>query len=132
MPIPGVGRTVLPSRVQVVNAFPVELSFAMTVDKSQGQTMDYAIIALSERRANKCNFDYASVYVAFSRVRHKHNLRLLLRGNTGVAKSNWLSYLVSLKPNKATEAFFAGFDNRSANWTNLKWNERIALHNYSS
>ena len=132
IPIPGVGGSILPSRLVLLNAFPIELAFAMTVDKSQGQTMDYAIIALSNRRANKCNFDYASVYVAFSRVRHKANLRLLLRGNNYVSKINWLDYLNHLQPNKATKAFFEGFDNGNRQWVNRNWNEKLALEAYNT
>ena len=128
-PIPGVPGSSLPSRVRILNEYPVELSFAMTVEKSQGQTLDYAIIALGGRRGQKCQFDYASVYVAFSRVREKSQVRLLLKQDNVRAKREALLYLPLLKPNKATKAFFSGFEANPIAWEHRVWDQPIALKN---
>ena len=132
MPIRGIPGSILPSRIRLLNEYPIELSFAMTVEKSQGQTMECAIIALSGRRAQKCQFDYASVYVAFSRVRHKNNIRLLLKQGNGRDKKDALMYLRLLQPNKATFAFFEGFKNQKAPWNSQTWNKNIAFDAYLS
>lgn len=48
---------------------PVRLAFAMTINKSQGQTFD--VVGAYFR---KPAFTHGQVYVAFSRVRSKQNL----------------------------------------------------------
>ena len=132
MPIPGVGRSTLPSRVRLTNFYPLEMSFAMTVEKAQGQTMNHVIIALSDRRANKCRFDYSSVYVAFSRVRDKNNLRILL-STSNEHIPNWsMLYLEHLKPSKSTFAFFAGYNSHCHHWQTDHWNEEKAYSYYNA
>ena len=131
MPLHGIGDYVLPSRVQKENYFPHEMTFAMTVEKSQGQTMDHAILSLSARHASSCNFDYMSAYVALSRVKDKSNIRLLLTGLTKIQKISSMSYLTALEPSKATYAFFAGFD-PTTDWKTVKWNATNALAAYLS
>ncbi|XP_060846458.1 ATP-dependent DNA helicase PIF1-like [Rhopalosiphum padi] len=51
--------------------FPVRLSFAMTINKSQGQTFDRVGLLLSVPV-----FTYGQLYVAFSRVRNAQSVRV--------------------------------------------------------
>ena len=44
--------------------FPVKLAFAMTINKSQGQTFEYVGVDLTEEV-----FSHGQLYVAFSRAR---------------------------------------------------------------
>ena len=51
--------------------FPVRLSFAMTINKSQGQTFDRVGILLPSPV-----FTHGQLYVAFSRVRNAQSVRI--------------------------------------------------------
>jgi len=53
--------------------FPVKLAFAMTINKSQGQTFDKVGIDLC-----KDVFNHGQLYVAFSRVRSWQALKVYL------------------------------------------------------
>ena len=110
-PIPA-GRGFQVSRVQVSAHFPVEPGFSITIHKSQSRTLRKVIIALSEHAVAAANLQYASVYVAMSRVRKSAHIRLLLhdRGHS----TPWMSllYLSRVKPDKYIKPFFAGFGQR--------------------
>ncbi|XP_027077088.2 uncharacterized protein [Coffea arabica] len=54
--------------------FPVSLCFAMTINKSQGQTLDFVGIYLKEPV-----FSHGQLYVAMSRARTAEKLKILLR-----------------------------------------------------
>ena len=56
--------------------FPIELAFAMTINKSQGQTLDKIGIYL-----NKPVFTHGQLYVALSRVRSASNIRIYITQN---------------------------------------------------
>ena len=57
--------------------FPVQLSFAMTIHKSQGQTLDNVLIYLQ-----KPAFQHGQLYVALSRGKSKSNIKVFLDGRT--------------------------------------------------
>ena len=58
--------------------FPIQLGFAMTVEKAQGQTLECVIVALSECNITLTNFRYSCLYVAMSRVHEARQLHILL------------------------------------------------------
>ncbi|XP_057720182.1 uncharacterized protein LOC130934650 [Arachis stenosperma] len=64
--------TVIPFKFQH-RQFPVSLSFAMTINKSQGQTL--STVGLFLRRPVFC---HDQLYVALSRVRNRNGLKILL------------------------------------------------------
>jgi len=53
--------------------FPIRLAFAMTINKSQGQTLNYVGISLTESV-----FTHGQLYVAVSRVTDGANLRMIV------------------------------------------------------
>ena len=53
--------------------FPVRVAFAMTINKSQGQTFGRVGVDLT-----RDVFSHGQLYVAFSRVRNLSSLRVLL------------------------------------------------------
>ena len=55
---------------------PINLAFAITVNKAQGQTLDFAGVDLR----TPC-FAHGQLYAALSRVRRKNNLFVLADGN---------------------------------------------------
>ena len=68
-----------PSRRQ----FPVRLAFAMTINKSQGQTFDRIGVYLPQPV-----FSHGQLYVAFSRVRRMEDVCVMLeRDDAGVTRN---------------------------------------------
>ena len=63
-----------PSKVLLGAFFPVEPAFAITVHKSEGQTMSHIIIALSPCPITACQFNYEQFHVAFSRVEEDEHM----------------------------------------------------------
>lgn len=57
--------------------FPVCLAFAMTINKSQGQTLPHVGIYLPEPV-----FSHGQLYVAMSRVQARNNIKILTTGST--------------------------------------------------
>jgi hypothetical protein len=99
----------LPSKATLKKYFPIKPAFAIVVHKSEGQTMRRVIIALSSCKAMGCDFTYAQVHVAFSRVRQGEHIRLLLTGDTEVEQWQSILYLSSLCPTPSVEYYFSGF-----------------------
>ena len=62
--------------------FPVRLAFAMTINKSQGQTFDKIGILLREPV-----FSHGQLYVAFSRVRSFDSVKVLIKNSSRQGKS---------------------------------------------
>ena len=56
---------------------PLRLAFAITINKSQGQTMDRVAIYLPEPV-----FSHGQLYVAFSRVRAKQDVKVLIKNTS--------------------------------------------------
>lgn len=57
--------------------FPIRLAFAMTINKSQGQTLDFVGIYLREPV-----FSHGQLYVALSQAKNSNNVRILIRPPT--------------------------------------------------
>ncbi|CAL1359594.1 unnamed protein product [Linum trigynum] len=68
--------------------FPVEVSYAMTINKSQGQTLDIVGVYLP-----KPVFSHGQLYVAVSRVRSADGLHILI-DNDGEAAQNYTRNIV--------------------------------------
>jgi ATP-dependent DNA helicase PIF1 len=63
--------------------FPIRLSFAMTVNKAQGQTIPNAGIYLPEPV-----FSHGQLYVALSRSTARNNVKILVLPNSDTKKKN--------------------------------------------
>jgi ATP-dependent DNA helicase PIF1 len=63
--------------------FPIRLSFAMTVNKAQGQTIPNARIYLPEPV-----FSHGQLYVALSRSTARKNVKILVIPDAGNKKKN--------------------------------------------
>jgi hypothetical protein len=63
--------------------FPIRLAFAMTINKSQGQTLDFVGLYLLSV------FSHGQLYVAMSRVKTPTSLKVLIaRNNDSNSTSN--------------------------------------------
>jgi hypothetical protein len=115
------------SKIRINQQFPLELAFAITVNKSQGRTIGHVILALSYNPAQGCNMGLQEIYVALSRVRVKGNIRLLLKGATPAEKRFSLAYINNIRPDITVDCFFAGFQNDGSKpWTEVEWDESVA------
>jgi hypothetical protein len=129
----GVKGKFRPCRVNVQQLFPIDLNFVITVNRSQGQTLGKVILAISERNAGYLNFKYAGIYVAFSRVKNKEDIRLLLCGKTEASRWGSIAYVTTLKPGPSFFAVVGGFrKNGGDGWMEDKWDknlcQKIMLH----
>lgn len=96
----------------VVRNFAVELGFAITYHKVQGQTLEKVIVDVSKRPFLP-HVDYHGFYVAISRVRHGSDLRIIppaCHGDDGD-----LDHLLQLKPWPELTAWLSAFDTEG-NW----------------
>ena len=108
----------------VLPHFPVEMAFAITVNKAEGQTLkDGVIVAISQRA--RFNFSHAALYVALSRVEKSVDMRLLVSGMTEEQKQDSLLYLEKLRPKPSVPALFTGY---GGTWSESDW----ASNEYSS
>jgi hypothetical protein len=113
--------------------FPIDSGFAITVNRSQGQTLDHVILAISRRDVFGCNFRYNGIYVAFSRVRDRKNIRLLLIGDTIPQKWNSVLYIPNLKPDLMCHLVLCGWQNHGGNrWQTDEWSCVLARRAYET
>ena len=110
------------SKVFVKNFFPVEPGFAITIYKAQGRTIPKVILAISKREGHGCGLNYRSIYVAFSRVKDRNDIRLLLIDHDRSS----LQYLTKLKADPCNLAFVEGFDEKGG-----KYNLNKVLQKYA-
>jgi hypothetical protein len=121
-----------PSRVSIKQCFPIDLDFVITVNRSQGQTLKKVILAISKRKCSQCNFKYAGIYVAFSRVRTKDDIRLLLTGNTDSQKWGSVTYIERLRPGPAFFSVIRGFRKLGGTgWIHDRWEKRYCKAAYN-
>ena len=130
VPIPG-GQTYRQSKVNIHQHFPFYLNFVITVNRSEGQTMDNVILAISHREGLKYNFSYLALYVALSRVREGANIRLLVVGDSHFERCMSLDYVTSLKPPIESYALLEGFRKRGGpGWEKDMWRPEVAYSAY--
>jgi len=111
-----------PFKVTIQQRFPIDLDFAITVNRSQGQTLDNVILAISKRDLPSCDFRYSGIYVAFSRVKSKENIRLLLVGNSESVKWESIRYITNLRPDPFCQAVLDGWSRQgSGDWLTDEW-----------
>lgn len=120
-----------PSRVVIQHIFPLQPTFALTIDKAQGQTIKRVIIALSKRKLSITDFQYACLYVALSRVKMRQHIRIILTDEDN-KDLQWQSllYINSLQRDPSIDAFFEGFPTRQQNWKNIVWNKDKAIRKW--
>ncbi|RYR48504.1 hypothetical protein Ahy_A07g034526 [Arachis hypogaea] len=63
--------------------FPIIVSFAMTINKSQGQTLSHVGLCFP-----KPIFTHDQLYVALSRVKSKRGLKVLLMNHVGISANS--------------------------------------------
>ncbi|XP_020970185.1 ATP-dependent DNA helicase PIF6-like [Arachis ipaensis] len=66
--------------------FPIIVSFAMTINKSHGQTLSHVRLYLS-----KPVFTHSQLYVALSRVKSKRDLKVLLINHVGMSANSTIN-----------------------------------------
>ena len=105
--------------------FPLVMNFAMTVNKSEGQTLPRVIIAMSKRP--NFNFTYAGLNVGCTRVRHSADMRSFVCGESDGAKQITVAYIEKLKSDPSIEAYFAGFGSfNPQTWTTREFDKHKA------
>ena len=98
-------------KVNILEPIPFELGFAMTIHKAQGRTLQRIIIDLTDRKTFYSKMKLAAVYVAFSRVKNRHHIRLLEYQTPGKQHNRHLAYsqFTKLKCPPAVSFFFQAF-----------------------
>lgn len=89
----------------------VDMAFAITAHKVQGQTCDRLIVDLNPRPFSP-QFNFHALYVALSRVRRGDHLRIMPL-QPSVAN---LNYLLKMKSSPDLEVWLRAFDNDSGKW----------------
>ena len=79
----------------------------MTIHKAQGRTIDKVVIDLHYQADPSKRIEFDGVFVALSRVRSRHNLRLLRHPDSTFEQA--YSYITTLKPSEQVMAFYNGY-----------------------
>lgn len=88
-------------------------------------TLDRVILALGYRgKRSISNLNYDSLYVCFSRVKSKEDIRILIPKG---ADWSCLNYIHTLKPEPSVDAYFEGYDKEGLTGT---WIKNVALDAY--
>jgi hypothetical protein len=98
--------------------FPFDLAFSMTIHKAQSRTIPKIIIALTQPLSAYNRMKFAAVFVAFSRVTHSANLRILRHKQQDPVLD--FDYLTKLLPCKFTCQFYAGYENNVGQWNKAR------------
>ena len=101
----------------VLPHFPLEMAFAITVNKAEGQTFKEGVIVAISARANY-NFSHAGFYVALSRVEDREDMRFLVSGMSEEQEREGLQYIEQLHPLPSIKALFDGF---GGDWSPHNW-----------
>jgi hypothetical protein len=97
------------SKVSTKDIFPFDLSFAMTVHKAQGRTIDKVVLDLTEYPNALGRHSYSAIFVALSRVRNAKDIRLLPNNISKQAPHKVYNYMTKLCPDSYSMAFYHGF-----------------------
>ncbi|RID75775.1 hypothetical protein BRARA_B02803 [Brassica rapa] len=79
------GNKIFPFRMRR-RQFPVTLAFAMTINKSQGQTLESVGLFLP-----RPVFSHGQLYISFSRVKSRSGLKILITGKEGKTQTKTLN-----------------------------------------
>ncbi len=109
-------------RVQTKPVFQYELSFAMTIHKSQGRTIKKVVLVLSKHAMHAISMKYQSIFVTLSRVKKPYDLRILIHSSGENKGIQGLSYITKLNPDRIVMEYYAGFHNQCG-----MWNENMSL-----
>ena len=115
---------------RVIPHFPLELDFAITVNKAEGQTLAKIIPVLSQRPYH--NFNYEALNVTFTRVKQGQDIRIFTVGDTAEEKEQSILYIEQLRPHPGIKVLFAGFQNpwREETWLEDRFNAHRAAYTH--
>ena len=104
--------------------FPLDLGFATTFHKVQGQTLERVIMFLHERKTRQlAKLQWESLYVAMTRVKSGDNMRVCYRGSEDTTRKNTdgLQHLKKLRRPELYDVWQAAYD-KDGYWdpTNLE------------
>ena len=110
-----------PSKVDCADHFPLEPGFAVTLHKAQGRTIRKVVLCVSEHPMRLLRLTWEGLYVGLSRIRSRHDIRLLIRKGD----RETLSYISDLEKDKLIRYFFEGYSDTN-NSNGAKWNSDLA------
>ena len=115
---------------EVCDIFPFDLAFSMTIHKAQGRTIERVVLDLTSHPYNVCQLEFASIFVAMSRVKKMDHIRLITHQQQGVEfdPQEAYSYITELKPSKDVMAFYHGYENQGDSTDGICWNPALALN----
>ena len=95
------------------NAFPFDLSFAITYHKVQGQTMKKVILFLHKRSTRQlAPLQWESLYVAYTRVKCGGHIRVCYFGSNDATDRTGLSHLKHLKRSELYDVWQKTYNTR--------------------